>query len=193
MERNIIFYFSGTGNSLKVARDIAAGIPICEIARMNKSYSPESGYDRIGFVFPCYCQGLPNITKRFVESLDLSANKSTYYFAVVTCGASPGNCLAQVNGILHKKGLALQYGNIVKMFANYVGLYEMADNPAQRAAESTKATQPITAEIIKKTVNPQSKCNRILRFVDLVLISFSAVGTIEMPPVGRILWSSARI
>jgi ferredoxin/flavodoxin len=165
MERNIIFYFSGTGNSLKVTKDIAASIEGCEIAPMSKPHTLDSDYERIGFVFPCYCQGLPNITKRFISSLNLSANKNAYYFAVVTCGAAPGNCLAQVNGILHSKGLALKYGNTVKMFANYVALYKMESNAAERAAESDKATLQISAEILQKKQSQIPGSNFILSLV----------------------------
>ncbi|MFP3154409.1 hypothetical protein LQZ18_08265 [Lachnospiraceae bacterium ZAX-1] len=43
MERNITFYFSGTGNSLKVAQDIAAETQNTKVIPMGKAYSLEGG------------------------------------------------------------------------------------------------------------------------------------------------------
>ena len=51
MSKNIIFYFSGTGNSLKVAKDIAAAIEDCELISMGRSHKLSGTYDRIGFVY----------------------------------------------------------------------------------------------------------------------------------------------
>ena len=36
---NIVFYFSGTGNSLKVAKSLAKELDDCEIISMTKSYN----------------------------------------------------------------------------------------------------------------------------------------------------------
>lgn len=38
MSKNIIFYFSGTGNSLKVAKDFSTGIQDCELISMGKPH-----------------------------------------------------------------------------------------------------------------------------------------------------------
>jgi flavodoxin len=54
MAKNIIFYFTGTGNSLKVAKDVANRVGDCEIIAMTayKDNNLLSGMDRIGFIFP---------------------------------------------------------------------------------------------------------------------------------------------
>ena len=36
--KNVIYYFSGTGNSLKVAKEIAAGLPDCEVISMEPDF-----------------------------------------------------------------------------------------------------------------------------------------------------------
>jgi len=51
---NIVFYFSGTGNSLKVAKNLAKELDDCEIISMSKTYNLAKEYDRIGFVYPVY-------------------------------------------------------------------------------------------------------------------------------------------
>jgi ferredoxin len=121
--------------------------------------------ESIGFIFPCYYQGIPNIVKRFIENLDLTQNKNAYYFTIVTCGRSPGNCIAQINNILQSKGVTLHYGNIIKMFPNYVALYKMAKNADERAMVSEKDVLKIVDEISKKENNAIPKENPILNII----------------------------
>ena len=49
----MIFYFSGTGNSLKVAEDIAKQMQDCEVISMGSSklYELETGYETKGLDF----------------------------------------------------------------------------------------------------------------------------------------------
>jgi formate hydrogenlyase subunit 6/NADH:ubiquinone oxidoreductase subunit I len=165
MKRNIIFYFSGTGNSLKVAKNIASILKYCDVVSMDKPYMISGTYERIGFVFPCYAQGMPLITTRFIGSLNLSENKNAYYFAVVTCGANPGNCIAQTDKLLKAKGISLHYGNTIKMFANCITLYKMANNPKERAEKSDRESQMIAANVLTKAATPIPKSKPLLAFL----------------------------
>ena len=61
MSKNIIFYFFGTGNSLKVAKDIATAIQDCELISMGKPYKLSGTYERIGVVYPVYIGGMPGV------------------------------------------------------------------------------------------------------------------------------------
>ncbi len=84
-----IYYFTGTGNSLAVARDIAEKtngklIPIPSV--MDKE-SIKTDADNIGIVFPSYMAhlyGIPLIVERFIKKLENIGSK--YIFAVCTCG-----------------------------------------------------------------------------------------------------------
>jgi flavodoxin len=84
-----IYYFSGTGNSLAVARDIAEktkGKLIFIPAVMNEQ-SIKTEADSIGIVFPAYMAhlyGIPLIVERFIKKLEDIDSK--YIFAVCTCG-----------------------------------------------------------------------------------------------------------
>lgn len=84
-----IYYFSGTGNSLAVARDIVVGtggrlIPIPSVISL-ATVRPDA--DTVGIVFPIYYEpfgGVPLIVRRFVEKL--AGIESKYVFSVVTYG-----------------------------------------------------------------------------------------------------------
>jgi len=85
----VIYYFSGTGNCLAVAKRVSAIIkgrivPIPEV--VNKE-SIEIDASSIGIVFPTYLPpvlGIPLIVERFVRKL--GENKPKYLFAICTCG-----------------------------------------------------------------------------------------------------------
>jgi len=84
-----IYYFSGTGNSLAVARDIAEktkGALISIPVVMDKE-SIKTDADVIGIVFPSYMAhlyGIPLIVEKFIKKLEDIGSK--YIFAVCTCG-----------------------------------------------------------------------------------------------------------
>lgn len=96
-----IYYFSGTGNSFAVARDIA-GIVKADLISIPKAMGADRirvDADCMGIVFPSYLApvaGLPLIVERFVgkiENID-----SIHIFAVCTCGGYECvNALAPLN------------------------------------------------------------------------------------------------
>jgi ferredoxin/flavodoxin len=124
MSRNIIFYFSGTGNSLKLARDIAASIEDTDVVFMSGNVQVTKDYDRIGFVFPCYAGGAPKFVLDFIRRLNLKAiSSSTYFFAAVSCNAWGGNSPHMIKSLLANKGFRLHYANIVPTVGNYIAKY----------------------------------------------------------------------
>ncbi|MDP4153728.1 MAG: EFR1 family ferrodoxin, partial [Bacillota bacterium] len=117
--KNVIFYFSGTGNSLQVAKDIAGILQECETLNIAKfNTETEMNAERIGIVFPVYFWGIPNIIIRFLSEIKLVGNP--YIFAVVTCGNVVGASLIQVNDLLKVKNQKLYSGFMIKMPENYI-------------------------------------------------------------------------
>ncbi len=165
MSQNIIFYFTGTGNSLAAARDIAKVLGDCQLASMKEIHKITEPYERIGFVFPVYAAGLPSAVKVFVEKMDFSSCKSSYFFAVPTCGAAGGNGIADINKRLQRQGVSLSYGKALRMFANYVGLYPMANDPEERAKESAQSVLSIANAVLKKETTNIGKSNPVMGVV----------------------------
>ncbi|MBP2630365.1 MAG: 4Fe-4S ferredoxin [Firmicutes bacterium] len=99
-----IYYFTGTGNSLKIAKDLKKYLEDAEIVRLCKNSEPSENTlaDKIGFVFPVYFRGLPHLVKRFVENMPIY--KSVYYFAVANYGSSAAISFQQLHNILINKG-----------------------------------------------------------------------------------------
>lgn len=107
-----IYYFSATGNSLHVARQIQSSMDNVNLASMATGVNPTIPTERVGFVFPVFAWGLPRIVAEFIQRLDLS--QATYVFAVATCVAIPGGTLYELDRILVGKGRCLDAGFVVK-------------------------------------------------------------------------------
>ena len=161
--KNVIYYFSGTGNSLRAAQVIAEALGDCEILHINRLATLPAGCRRVGFTFPHYALGVPDLVRRRLEAMgleamDVAASRDAYFFAVETYGGFRGNCLAQVRDILQSKGTALHYGASVLMPANNIVNYDMKDNAAEVAA-AEETLRRIARDIAAGTRNkiPRTK------------------------------------
>ena len=118
-----IFYFSGTGNCLKIARDLAAELGKTEaisIAKAIKSHI-DTAADRIGFVFPVYALNVPLIVSDFIKRIEVDPEK--YVFAITTYADVAGDVLGQFTVQLRKKNLQLSAGFGIRMPGNYTPFY----------------------------------------------------------------------
>lgn len=93
----MIFYFSGTGNSKWVAKQIAEKIKdktydISEIKEI-----PEINNEKqIGFVFPIYAWGIPEPMLTFAKKIK---RIEAFAFGICTCGATAGIALKQFSKV----------------------------------------------------------------------------------------------
>ena len=109
----MILYFSGTGNSLAIARKIAEAIndqlmPLIEAVQQDLTSEK-----RIGLVFPTYDFNLPPAMPEMISRLKISPK--SYVFTVVTCGSAAGNCIWVLRRILREKGIELAYSHKVSV------------------------------------------------------------------------------
>ena len=100
MSKNVIFCFSGTGNCLDIAKNIARSLGDTDIVMMRRAPAVRDVHEaeRVGFVFPCYAGGLPGDVEKYVRSLFVSAK--AYTFGVVSYAGYPGVGLAKINEIV---------------------------------------------------------------------------------------------
>lgn len=119
---NVIYYFTGTGNSRQIAEDISSAIGSCEVRNIaDFEDNTDIAAERLGIVFPVYFWGLPLIVERFLRQIRLK-NKP-YVFALVNYGVWPGKALDQAAGLLKKRGIQLNAGFLIKMPDNYILWY----------------------------------------------------------------------
>jgi flavodoxin len=106
----MIFYFTGTGNSLYAADKIAEaqGDRTYSIAALMDRQKEAFHYDLrenelLGFVFPVYAWGPPKIVLDFINKLYITGNP--YIFSLSTCADEEGDTTKVVRKALAAKGL----------------------------------------------------------------------------------------
>ena len=121
--KTAIYYFSATGNSLTVAKDLAKGLDNAQLISISKAFkvADATAYETIGFVYPVYMFGLPLIVAEFLKAVKIKPG--AYIFSVTTSGGLQGRAHSLAKDILKKRGLNLACGFSVIMPGNYIPLY----------------------------------------------------------------------
>ena len=144
-----IYYFTGTGNSLFIAKSLGEQIENCELVPIAKIWQDEdlkSTSGRIGFIYPLYYSGLPKIVYDFISKIDLS--KSDYFFSAVTnAGDVTDLPLQQVAKLLQEKSKFLNAGFLITMPNNYIIGFDV--HPEARQKEFFENANSQMNEIIK--------------------------------------------
>ncbi|MBN1232976.1 MAG: EFR1 family ferrodoxin [Candidatus Coatesbacteria bacterium] len=128
-----IYFFTGTGNTLSIAKDLAAEFSECElvdIAKAAREEEIEIDSDITGILYPVYYFGMPNIVKSFIGSL--KGDEKKYIFSIANAGSVAGNALKNTASALEKQGLKLSAGFIVLMPGNYIPMYGAWDTEKQK-------------------------------------------------------------
>ena len=118
--RKAIFYYTGTGNSLWVARMLAkelGNIELISISDWGKG-NTEIDLKVVGLVFPVHLWGLSTRIVNLVN--ELKALQPKYIFATAVHAGQVSDTLVQLMRILEKKGLSLSSGFEIKMPSNYI-------------------------------------------------------------------------
>jgi len=116
-EKTMIYYFSGTGNSLSIAKDLKIklkNVKLMSISELMKS--PDEIIiegDTIGFVFPVYFFRVPVIVEEFLERA--SFRNAGYIFAITNGGGAFCRTLKIFEKQLQEKKLFLNAGFTVGM------------------------------------------------------------------------------
>jgi ferredoxin len=155
MEKNVVFCFTGTGNCLKVSKDISASLENCSIYRMcSDNFSMDiTGYKRVGFVYPVYFLGLPLLVREFIETLAIPAHYDGYYFTIATYANNRGNAVKQVDAILRKHGKGLSYSANIKMGDNAIAFYGSNSNLKKLAVSYKRDMAEIIPIIIAQQIS----------------------------------------
>jgi ferredoxin len=118
--KQTIFYYSGTGNSLWVARslaDILGDTEIIAISDWMKIKKPV--YSKIvGVVFPVHMWGVPPPIVKFIK--EIKAFSPEYIFGVAVDGGQVANTLVQLKNLFKNNGMTLSSGYEIVMPSNYL-------------------------------------------------------------------------
>lgn len=122
--KTCIYVFTGTGTSLAIAKKISDFLGDTEIKLIPNALENaisnefEVEAETVGFIFPNYFGGIPDIVSKFVRILDL--DNANYIFSIVTAGGGRGYSLKFLEKELRNKGKILNYGKCVTGTSNYI-------------------------------------------------------------------------
>ena len=118
--KRIIFYFTGTGNSLYIARQLAGeNTELLSIPQMMKQGKYDFEADEIGLVYPIYGHMPPYMVRQFIQKAKLNAK---YKFAVLTYGARKCDSVEIWDRISRKASNAFDY---IGMVDNWLPNFDM--------------------------------------------------------------------
>ena len=126
----LVFFFTGTGNCLHVARqftDTPLSIPQ-EMKKDNLVYEA----DEIGIVYPIYSHMPPKIVQEFLEKATL---KAKYLWAIATYGNRSLNAAELFDEIARKQGLQFNYITSLLMVDNFMPVFDMNDEMRKEKKE----------------------------------------------------------
>jgi ferredoxin len=153
----MIFYFSGTGNSLYAAKNIAGtqGEPLLSIA---KEFDKEDNLfeykfnknELLSFVFPVYAWAPPKIVLDFINRMKITGEKP-YVFSLCTCGEEEGNTTHILQKSLAGKGLSLDSAFSMEMPNNYIIGFDVDPKEVEiKKLKNAELTMQEVNNIIKK-------------------------------------------
>ena len=161
----MIFYFSGTGNTQWVARQVAeaTGETLYDIAEEMREIrkQKENGErpimtyqlkedERLGFCFPTHGWQPPRIVREFIRAASFVTNNlQPFCYAITTCGDNMGEAMAILNKELKVKGLEAETLFSVIMPESYVCLPFMHTDSEERVANKMEEARRQMAHICR--------------------------------------------
>jgi ferredoxin len=150
--KTLLYYFSGTGNTLMLARLLAKELDNTEIINIaackESPVAPQA--ERIGIFFPVYAFGPPRMVIDFIKKLEVA--EGTYVFSMVNYGSAGGPVTLKIlKSLLAEKGIKLNAGFGAAMPSNYIP-FGQAEPQEKQSKKFIAAAEEISrmVQIIKE-------------------------------------------
>jgi len=166
--KTIIYYFTGTGNTLAVARALAGQLgdtKLIPLRRVAYYGAVTQEADAVGIAFPVYFFDMPAIVRQFVFNILFGGNP--YIFGLATCGDRPGGALFRLSELLEEKTYTLSAGFSLVMPENYIGPVDLMGDAPHRGEKyaAARARIPEIAAAIRarKVLPPEGSNSGVLK------------------------------
>lgn len=116
----MIFYFTGTGNSLYIARQIEE-TPV-SIPQVMRQEPLEFTADSIGVVAPVYGHEMPLMVKEFLKK---GVFHTDYFYIILTYGNRHGGAAELAKDFCDRCGITVHYMNVIMMADNWLPGFDM--------------------------------------------------------------------
>ena len=112
--KHTIYYFTGTGNTLDIAKSISKKVN-AELIPISKSLKEISG-DLIGIAFPIYMFNAPRIVYKFLSKI----KSCKYLYLVMTMGGNSGRTVEKIKSRLNKGVIINTWKKEIKARSIYI-------------------------------------------------------------------------
>lgn len=158
-----VYYFTGTGNSLAVARDISkeTGGQLTSMPAALKNGAVRTEAEVLIIVFPVYMWGIPLIVDRFVKAVENISEKIIY--GIATYGGMSGGTIKILDKAIENAGGKLAAGFTVKMPGNYTPMYgAISEHKQKKMFDEWNKRLKTIAEYIKSEKKGKKENNNII-------------------------------
>lgn len=148
----MVFYFSGTGNSQLVAKQVAQtlGDELVSVNECLKAGGEDTFRSEkpLVFVAPIYAWRLPRVVEGWMRGTRFQGCRDAYF--ILTCGGGPGNAGAYVEKLCREIGLEFRGSAGVRMPENYMAMFTVPGEEECRAIRARAEPQVAAlAELIR--------------------------------------------
>ena len=162
MSTNLIYCYSGTGNCLDMAKNIAKELGDTDIVMMRSfpAVTETKGAKRVGFVFPCFGGGAPTDVLEYAKFIHITPE--TYVFAVSQSASYAGTGLAELNKIhpLDYWRTVTHQCSCIWLFPHTLMMPPMTPKQAQKRSE--KLAKEIGREILSMAKTEKNPPRNVL-------------------------------
>lgn len=116
----MVFYFTGTGNSLYAAKQLEEK-PI-SIPQVMRQENLEFSADSIGIVAPVYGHEVPAMVREFLQK---AAFHTDYFYMILTYGNCHGGAAELAKQLCENYKVAVNYINVLLMADNWLPSFDM--------------------------------------------------------------------
>ncbi len=150
-----LYYFSGTGNSIAIVRELQKHLKDAELSPIARHLDDAEIRDDskvIGFIVPTYYMDIPDIVRDFTKKL--SIKKNAFIFAVIHYGVTPGRAFYSLNALLSEKGAKLNAGFGIVLPDNSIALKTPIRKQPEMHALMPGIVEDISSMVLKKRSIP---------------------------------------
>lgn len=140
----MVFYFTGTGNSLYVAKQIE-GNPV-SIPQVMGQHRLEFTDDSIGIVAPIYGHQVPPMVQAFLKK---AVFHTSYFYLLLTYGNRHGGAPELAKDLCQACGITPAYINVVLMADNWLPSFDME--------EQKKADKDVPGQLTAILADPRAR------------------------------------
>ena len=158
----MIFYFSGTGNSLHVAEALREDekekiVDIAKVQQKGKYGFHIRKGEAVGLVCPVYYSGIPRIMLEFIRHVRLKDDYG-YIYLVLTHGGGPGGAAYMTWRELKKRGYHMSACFDIRMPRNYIFIRDAMDpeEEDQRIRDAEPVICDIREAVIRRETTPMT-------------------------------------